>query len=289
MSTPDARPAGTSPLVVTGATGRVGGRVADSLTTAGVPLRLVVRDVTRAPDLPGTEVRVASHGDGDAVREALAGSEVVFMVSGAESEDRLQQHLTFVDAAADAGVRHLVYTSFSGASPTSIFTLGRDHAATEERIRERIPEWTFLRDNLYADFMPLLADEAGVLRGPAGEGRVAAVAIQDVADVATAVLQDPAAHSRRSYELTGPEAFTLAEAAERMTALLGRPFRFERETVEEAYRSRASYGAPHWQLDAWVSTYTAIAAGEMARVTGDVPEVLGRPATSLEELLRAAG
>lgn len=289
MSSPDTRPAGTTPVVVTGSTGRVGSRVADSLATAGVPLRLVVRDVSRAPDLPSTELRIASYQDGDAVREALLGAELVFMVSAAEAEDRLQHHFSFVDAAADAGVRHLVYTSYYRASPDSTFTLGRDHAATEERIRERIPAWTFLRDNLYADFMPLLADESGVLRGPADGGRLAAVAIQDVADVATAVLQDPAAHARRTYELTGPDSFTLAEAAERMTAVLGRPFRFEDETLEEAYRSRASYGAPDWQVEAWVSTYTAIAAGEMAEVTSDVPDVLGRPATSLEELLRAAG
>ena len=289
MSSPDTRPAGTSPIVVTGATGRVGGRVADSLAAAGVPLRLVVRDVSRAPDLPATEVRVASYQDGDAVREALAGAEVVLMVSAAEAEDRLQHHFSFVDAAADAGVRHLVYTSYYRASAGSTFTLGRDHAATEDRIRDRIPEWTFLRDNLYADFMPLFADESGVLRGPADQGRLAAVAIQDVADVATAVLQDPAAHARRTYELTGPDSFTLAEAAERMTAVLGRPFRFEDETLEEAYRSRASYGAPDWQVEAWVSTYTAIAAGEMADVTSHVADVLGRPATSLEELLRAAG
>ena len=74
-----------------------------------------------------------------------------------------------------------------------------------------------------------------------------------------------------------------------MSRVLGREFTFEDETVEEAYASRASYGAPDWQLDAWVSTYTAIAAGEMAGVSGDVELLTGRPATSLEDLLAGRG
>ena len=84
--------------------------------------------------------------------------------------------------AVAAGVAHLVYTSFYGAAPDATFTLARDHWATEEHIRASGLAFTFLRDNLYADFLPLMADEHGVIRGPAGDGRVAAVAIDDVAD-----------------------------------------------------------------------------------------------------------
>ena len=74
-----------------------------------------------------------------------------------------------------------------------------------------------------------------------------------------------------------------------MTRVLGRDFSFEDETLEEAYASRASYGAADWQLDAWVSTYTAIAAGELAGVSGDVERLTGRPATSLQDLLAGRG
>ncbi len=274
-------------LAVTGATGRVGGRVARALGEAGTPVRLLVRDPARAPGVPGAEVRQASYGDGDASRRALEGVDVLLMVSAAEAEDRRAQHLAFVAAAADAGVQHVVYTSFYGASPTCTFTLGRDHHATEEALRGSVPSWTFLRDNLYADFLPLLAGEDGAIRGPAGDGRLSAVAIEDVADVATAVLQDPGAHRRVTYDLTGPEAVTLAEAAARAGAVTGRPLRYVEEALEEAYRSREVYGAPRWQVDAWVSTYTAIAAGEVAGVSGDVEKVLGRAPRSLEDVFRA--
>jgi NAD(P)H dehydrogenase (quinone) len=271
---------------VTGATGSVGGRVARSLAAAGLTQRLVVREPARAPELPGAEVRQATYGDREATLRALDGVEVLLMVSAAEDARRLEQHLAFVDAVVEAGVRHVVYTSFVGAATDAVFTLGRDHGATETAIAQAAPAWTFLRDNLYADFMPLLADDSGVIRGPAGVGRLAAVARDDVADAAVAVLRDPGAHERRAYALTGPESLTLAETAAVMTEVLGRPFSFHDETVEEAYASRAYFGAPRWQLDAWVSTYSAIRSGEMDVVSDDVERLTGRPATSLADLLR---
>lgn len=273
-------------IAVTGSTGRLGGRVARALSAAGVDQRLVVRDASRAPDLENAEVAVATYGDSDAARRALDGIPTLFMVSATESADRLTDHRTFVDAAVAAGVQHIVYTSFLGAAPDCTFTLGRDHWATEEHIRASGVRFTFLRDSLYADFLPLMAGEDGVLRGPANDGRLAAVATDDVAAVATVVLRSPEDHVGASYDLTGPEALTLAEVAEIITASTGRRVRFQNETIEEAYASRASYGAPDWQVDAWVSTYTAIACGELARVSGDIPSLLGRPATSLAELLR---
>lgn len=275
-------------LAVTGATGRLGGRVARRLAAAGVPQRLLVRAPARAPRLPGATALPASFADREAVRTALRGVEVVLMVSASESADRVDQHRTFVDAAAEAGVGHLVYISFCGAAPDATFTLARDHFATEEYIRAVGLTHTFLRDNLYADFTPALAGEDGVIRGPAGDGRVAVVAQDDIADAATAVLRNAPDHAGATYELTGPEALTLHEVAGILTGTTGRRITYRPETVAEAYESRASYGAPDWQLDAWVSTYTAIAAGELAEVTDHVPRLTGHPATPLVDVLRTA-
>ena len=115
---------------VCGATGRLGGRVAQRLADDGVAQRLVVRDAERAPRLAGAEVAEAEYGDPAAVRRALTDVETVLMVSAAETPDRVERHRAFVDAAAGAGVRHLVYTSFVGAAPDSVFTLARDETAT---------------------------------------------------------------------------------------------------------------------------------------------------------------
>ena len=272
-------------LAVTGSTGALGGLVARDLAARGVPQRLLVRRPERAPDLPGVAVVRAPYGDAEACRAALDGVRTLLMVSAAESADRLEQHLTFVAAAAAAGVEHVVYTSFAGAAPDAVFTLARDHHATERALRAAVPSWTFLRDSFYLDVFPLFVGEDGVLRGPAGTGRVAAVAREDVARAAVAVLTDPGAHRNRTYELTGPQALTLDEIAATVAQATGRDVRFHDETLEEAYASRARWNAPRWQQDAWVSTYTSIASGEVARVTDDVTRLTGRRPLSLRELL----
>ncbi len=271
-------------ITVTGATGAVGGRVARLLgEEVG---RLVVRDAARAPRVDGDpEVRIASYTDGSAMRAALEGTDVLLLVSGAEAQDRLEQHRTAVRAAAEAGVRHVVYTSFDGAAADADFTLGRDHWHTEQAIRSSGMRWTFLRDSFYLDFFPLFADEHGVIGGPAGDGRVAAVARADVADVAAAVLRDPGAHEDATYRLTGQEAVSFPEAADRMSRALGRPYRFEQETLEDAYASRRILTGEQWQLDAWVSTYTAIGSGALAATSDDVERLTGHAPRTLEQAL----
>ncbi len=273
------------PVGVTGATGNLGGRVARRLAASGIPQRLVVRDLSRAPELPAAEMVAAAYGDRSAVRDALDGLTTVFMVSAAESADRVEQHRSFVDAAVDAGVRHIVYTSFVGASSDATFTFARDHAATETHLSGSGLACTFLRNNLYADLLPYLGGEEGVIRGPAGDGRVAVVAQDDIADVAVAVLKSPAQHAGRTYDLTGPEALTLHQLATLVTEVTGRPVRYVPETIDEAYRSRSVHEAPPWQVDAWVSTYTAIAAGEMATVSDDVERLTGHSATHVRDVL----
>jgi uncharacterized protein YbjT (DUF2867 family) len=273
--------AGTGLVGVTGATGHVGGAVARLLAGRRVGQRLLVRDPSRAPRLAGAEVARASYAP-DAV-EALAGVDTLLMVSAAEDARRVDQHRAFVAAAAEAGVRRIVYTSFVGAGAGSGFLLGRDHGATEEIVKESGLAYTFLRDSFYAEVFAHFAGEDGVIRGPAGDGRVAAVSRRDVAEVAAAVLADPEAHAGRSYDLTGPAALTLGEIAEVLTEVRGRRFAFVDETLEEARASRAHLGAPDWLVDAWISTYTAIRDGELELVSDDVPRLLGRPATSFAE------
>ncbi|MGO4104461.1 SDR family oxidoreductase [Leifsonia sp. YAF41] len=272
-------------IAVTGATGHIGGRVASELAHRGHSLRLIVRDAARAPQLPGAEIAVATYGDGDAVEKALAGVDVAFMVSAHESAERVSEHLSFVAAATRAGVRHIVYTSFVGAGHAAGFTLARDHGATEDAIRDSGLGYTFLRDNFYLDLLPHFADENGVIRGPSGNGVTAAVARADVADAAVAVLEHPEQHHDTIYELTGGEALTLGDIARRASVTTGRRFTFINETLDEAYASRAHYGAPDWQVEAWVSTYTAIADGELAHITDDVRRLTGHEPRTLEDVL----
>lgn len=275
-------------IAVTGATGAVGGRVAHLLADAGVSQRLLVRDPSRAPRLAGAQVLPFHYADDPATRRALDGVDVLFMVSAHEDEGRLEAHCGLIDAAAAAGVHHVVYTSFQSAAPDAVFTFARTHWATEEHLRASGMATTMLRDCFYQDILPSFVGEDGVLRGPAGTGRVAAVARADVAACAATILADPEPHADHVHELTGPEALDFEEIAAILSSHLGRHVTFHDETIEEAYQSRRAWPAPQWQYDAWVSTYTAIAAGQLDRVSDDVPTLLGRPATSLAHTLATA-
>jgi NAD(P)H dehydrogenase (quinone) len=279
-------------IAITAATGALGRRVAQRLADRGVAQRLVVRDPARAPRLDGATVVAGEYSDGAAMRAALHGVDTVLLVSASETEDRVARHFSAVDAAAEAGVRRIVYTSFVNAGPEATFLLARHHWQTEEHIKASGVGYTLLRDSLYADVLPYFVGADGVIRGPAGDGRGSFVTRDDIADAAVAVLLGHASedgddtHLGRTYDLSGPQSLSFTDVAEILTTQSGREVRYHAETVEEAYASRAQYGAPDWMVDGWVSTYTAAAKGELDLVTHDVEQLTGHPATSFAEFLR---
>jgi uncharacterized protein YbjT (DUF2867 family) len=262
--------------------------VARRLAERGVPQRLVVRDADRAPKLPGADVVVApGYHDRRAMAKALRGADTLLLVSGRESATRVEEHVSAIDAAVDAGVQRVVYTSFLGAAPDAVFTLARQHDATERHILSTGLSHTFLRSAMYLDFVPFLASADGVIAGPGGDGRCAFVARDDVADVAVALLTDPIPRTGRTYDVTGEERLSLTDAAAVLAEVAGRPVRYVEETVAEAYASRAHHGAPAFEVEGWVTSYEAIAAGELDVVTDVVRTLTGRAPLGLREFLAA--
>jgi NAD(P)H dehydrogenase (quinone) len=274
-------------IAVTGATGAVGTRVSARLAEAGARQRLVVRNASRAPRHAGAEIRqAAGYGADEEMRAALQGADTIFLIPAAETPDRVQQHKTAVDAAVAAGVGRIVYLSFFGAAPDATFTLARDHWHTEEHIRATGVPWTFLRMNLYMDFIPSMVLPEGVIKGPAGHGRLAAILRDDVAAAAAAVLTSDG-HDGRPYDLTGREAFSLAQAAGLMSRLTGKAIRFQDETDEEAFAARAVFGAPDFEVRGWVSSYQAIRDGSLEAISLHVRELTGRDPVTLAQYLQA--
>ncbi len=258
---------------VTGSTGQLGGRVATRLATLGLAQRLLVRDLARAPQLPGAEIMQASYEDGSSTRVALSGMQILFLVSG-YGPTRLEQHYSAIDAAVAAGVERIVYTSFLSAAPLATFTHAREHYLTEQRIRESGCRYTFLRPTFYLDRAPRWFSNEGIVQGPAGNGTITWVSRDDLADVAVAVLTSNG-HDGASYEITGAQALTLTQAAEEFSRATGIPTSYQPETIEEAKASRAKFNPTDWELEAWVSTYVAIATGEMSVVSHTVEALTG--------------
>lgn len=270
-------------IAITGVTGHVGGMVAERLADQGANLRLIARDAAGAPPIPGAELATADdYGTTDAMAKALSGVDTLFFVSGRETENRLLQHYSVIDAAVATGVTRIIYTSFCGAAPNATFTLARDHYATEQAIEQSGMAFVFQRQNLYADVLPRWADSEGVIRGPAGDGHFVPVTRSDVADVAVALLLDDS-RDGQTINVSGPERVSMRHLANRLSVITGKFFEFRHESIDDAYASRAHFDAPQWQLDAWVSTYLAIAEGELDVISDAVAELTGRPATTFED------
>jgi NAD(P)H dehydrogenase (quinone) len=257
----------------------------------------------------------ASYGDTLAMSRALSGVETLFLVSAQDrmgvtqlsasqdtfhqSYDRTTQQVTAVDAAAAVGVQHIVYLSFLNAAADATFILARDHFHTEEHIRALGIPFTFLRMSLYTDNVPLHVSDDGIIRAPAGEGRASWVTRDDLADVAVAVMTG-SGHEGKTYDITGPEALTMVETAERLLAATGRKITYQVQTpyeartthmtsgmdkFEEKSRQVTGTGLDDYAVEVWVTHFLQIAMGELCIVSDAVPRLTGHPAQSLNEYL----
>lgn len=271
---------------ITGVTGKLGSYVADLVDKKGIASIHLARSPERATVYASAEIRKMVYTNTPKVIEALKGIDTLLMVSARENPERVKEHKEFLDAAKLAGVQHIVYTSFYGADEKATFTLSRDHAQTEAYIKKLGFTYTFLRDNFYLDFLIDIALENGEIRGPAGRGRVSAVARKDTSSVAAEILLHAKKWENQTLNLTGPEDLSMEEIVEILSKETGKTITYVDESVEEAYESRKKWSAQTWEYDAWVSTYTAIKAGEQAGVSTDVEKVLGRPAMSLIDVLK---
>ena len=271
---------------ITGVTGKLGSYVADLVDQQGIASIHLARSPERATVYASAEIRKMVYANTPEVVEALKGIDVLLMVSARENPERVEEHTSFLNAAKLAGVQHIVYTSFYGADEKATFTLSRDHAQTEAYIKKLGFTYTFLRDNFYLDFLIDIALENGEIRGPAGSGLVSAVARKDTSRVAAEILLNPKEWENQSLNLTGPEDLSMEEIVALLSKESGKTITYVDESVEEAYESRKKWPAQTWEYDAWVSTYTAIKAGEQAGVSTDVEKVLGRPAMSLIDVLK---
>ncbi len=165
---------------------------------------------------PGVAQRLVV-GNGERARRLMTGVQTLFLVSAEASPDSLEQDVATLAAAADAGVERIVYVSILAAATNATFKTARDDFHTEERARATGASCTFLRPSLYFELLPTLCSAEGVIENSAGDGRVACVSHDDVADVAEVVLTD-GDHDGRTYDVTGPVAQTMAEIADELDA-----------------------------------------------------------------------
>jgi uncharacterized protein YbjT (DUF2867 family) len=265
-------------IVVTGASGFVGGLVARELAARGEPVRLLVRDAGRAPALDGAEVVEADYGDSDSLARALRTGDRVFMVSMHQGPElRVPLHQSFVDAAARAGVAHVVYLSFLAAGPDAVFLHARSHGATEHMLRESGLSWTAVRNGMYADDMLGWFDPDGVARETGGDGRMSFSYRPELAKAIVVMLTEPGREGK-VYDVVTPPPVGLAELARIASEVTGRPYSYEPASHDEWDARWRALGRDGWELDAGHTSYEALRAGEFdvesddyERLTGEKP------------------
>jgi uncharacterized protein YbjT (DUF2867 family) len=272
-------------IVVTGATGHVGGLVAEELFELGEPMRLLVRDPARAPELPGAEVVAADYGRPDLLAEALNEGDRVFMVSMHEGpERRIPLHRSFIETAARRGVAQIVYLSFVNAARGATFLHARSHGETEEMLADSGVPWTSIRNSMYADEIAGWFDPDGVAREPLGEARMSFSYRPELAKAIAVTLTEPG-HVEQVYDITTPESVSLHDLAHIAAELTGDPYRYEPATDEEWDERWRALGRSGWELEAGHSSYEAIRNGELDVVTDDYRRLTGLDPLTVGEIV----
>lgn len=294
-----------SRIVITGASGNYGRGVTDRLIAQGLASDLIL--ITRKPEklndraAQGCTVRCGDFDKPETLAEAVQGADKMLLISGTRVGARVVQHKAAVDAAAAAGVGHIVYTSFIGIDdPANPAEVRHDHIETEDLIRASGCGWTMLRDAHYADAMILMAGPGVIQSGKwfsnAGEGREAMVWRDDCIESAVAVLTGEG-HEGQIYNITGPELQTFAEVAAIMAEVTGRPVEHVSLDDEGQYAMFDTMGIPRrpvddlevagipWNSDDMVSFGRAIREGFLELCTDDVERLTGRRARSVRQMI----
>ena len=276
-------------ILITGAAGTVGSEVVKRLSAQAVDVRAVTRDLRKAEAnrLPHVQFLQGDLDEPETMRAACEGADRAFLLTNS-TERAEQQQLAFTRVAQESGVRHIVKLSQLHADASSPERFLRYHGVVEAAIQASGLTYTFLRPNLYMqgllNFRESIQQQSAFFAA-AGDARISAVDIRDLADVAVAALTT-SEHDNKSYALTGPEAVTFAEMAQGLSRAVGRTITFIDVPPESMRAALAELGFPEWQADGLLEEFAMYRRGEVAKVETGVQEALGGAPRSFEEFAR---
>jgi NAD(P)H dehydrogenase (quinone) len=280
-------------ILVTGATGGLGRETINCLlkTTPAAEFAALVRDASKATDLAqqGIDVRQADYFDYAALVRAFQGVEKVLLVSAVAFTDRARQHRNVIDAAKEAGVKHLFYTSIQRSSDFVLTEVTESDLATEAYLRASGLVYTILRNGYYFEGLAYLIGRevpASEIHFPAGEGRIALVTRTDLA-AATAALLTSEGHDNQTYTLTGGQAYSFHDIARELAELAGRPIAYHSSEPAPYIAQQVAAGFPEPVANFFAQWGAATRHGMLAGTTDTVARLLGHQPTSLREYLRA--
>jgi NAD(P)H dehydrogenase (quinone) len=281
-------------IVITGATGQLGRLVLAQLLERGVPAAQIVaavRNPAKAADLAarGVQVREADYNRPETLAAAFAGADRVLLISSSEIGQRLSQHRAVVQAAKQAGVGQLVYTSLLHADRSPL-ALAAEHRATEALIAESGVPHTLLRNGWYTEnYLASLqaALQHGAFIGSAGQGRIASATRADYAAAAAAALVQPVAASR-VLELAGDSSYTLAELVDELNRQAGSSVRYQDLPQADYAAALVGGGLPQGFADLLADSDVGASQGGLFDDSRQLSALIGRPTTPLAVAMKAA-
>ena len=276
-------------ILITGATGNNGRELVRQLAAAGQRVRALVRNPAKAADHKGPNVELAV-GDFDqpaTLDAALRDVEKAFLLTPV-AEHFVEWQSAFIEAAQRAEVKHLVKFSGMGADSGAKVELLRLHDETDNLLRNSGVSFTILQPNSFHQNILSAADTIrtqGAFYWPLKDAAQSTVDVRDINAVATRVFTSPG-HEGKTYVITGPEALTFQQAAEKLSAVLGRDIQYVDVPLSAAADGMRKSGMPEWNVRALGELLGYFASGAAATVTDTVPRLLGRPAISFEQFVQ---
>lgn len=275
---------------VTGATGQLGRLVVEKLKqkVAADSIVALVRNPAKAADL-GVEARAFDYTQPEILVASLKGIDKLLLISGNEIGQRLPQHKDVVEAAKQAGVKQITYTSILHADSSPLGLAG-EHLGTEVAIKESGLTYTILRNGWYTENYTGSAKGAvgaGAFIGNAGDGKIASAARVDYAEAAAVVLAGEG-HENKTYELAGDEAYTLTELAEEISRQTGKDIPYNNLTEAEYAGILKSFGLPDGLAEMLADSDTGASKGGLFDDSHVLSALIGRPTTPLAEVLADA-
>ncbi|MGI4761448.1 MAG: SDR family oxidoreductase [Janthinobacterium lividum] len=285
-----------SHILVTGATGGLGRAVVDNLLKTVSPgdVSVLVRDPAKAADLQaqGVTIKQGDYNDYASLVAAFAGVDKLFLVSSNDIPNRVPQHTNAVNAAKEAGVKHVVYTSFQRKTEdgsSAAWFIAEAHLATEKLLTESGLPYTILQNALYLDVLPLFMGpvlETGTIYLPAGEGKVPYASRADMGAAGAAVLTGTG-HENQTYAIANDTSYSFHDIAKILSDLSGKPIHYVSPTAEEFDAALTAAGVPVEAIQMTAGFCAAIKQGEFDFPATTLKQLLGRQPESATTFLKA--